>query len=58
MISQLTERYPALAHCSGAIAKAYDILATSFSNGGTLLIAGNGGSAADERLPEKASTVP
>ena len=47
MISQLTERYPALAHCSGAIAKAYDILATSFSNGGTLLIAGNGGSAAD-----------
>ena len=47
MIDQLIERYPVLAHCSGAILKAYEILATSFSNGGTLLIAGNGGSAAD-----------
>lgn len=43
----LVERYPALAACKNDVEKAYQIMAQSFANGGKLLIAGNGGSAAD-----------
>ncbi|MDR0418195.1 MAG: SIS domain-containing protein [Puniceicoccales bacterium] len=43
----LLERYPPLNICCDAIVHACDILITSFKMGGKLLIAGNGGSAAD-----------
>ena len=44
---QLWERHPSLVSCQSDILAAFDMLATSFSAGGQLLIAGNGGSAAD-----------
>lgn len=40
-------RYPKLSVCSDEIDSAYDTLARCFRNGGRLLLAGNGGSAAD-----------
>lgn len=43
----LMRRYPALAVCKNDIAAAYGILAASYAQGGKLLAAGNGGSAAD-----------
>ena len=43
----LCERYPALETVEADIAAAYWIMEDSFKNGGKLLIAGNGGSAAD-----------
>lgn len=43
----LIERYPALAVCQENIAAAYEVLADCYAHGGKLLIAGNGGSAAD-----------
>ncbi|MDR1590648.1 MAG: SIS domain-containing protein [Puniceicoccales bacterium] len=43
----LWERYPQLSICRDTIMRAYDILVASFENGGKLLLAGNGGSAAD-----------
>lgn len=43
----LIERYPALSVCRDSIISAYEIIAECYSNGGKLLIAGNGGSAAD-----------
>lgn len=43
----LIERYPQLACCRDDIANAYKIMETCYANGGKLLIAGNGGSAAD-----------
>ncbi len=46
-LDQLTERYPALAVCRADIQRAYEVLAACYENGGKLLIAGNGGSAAD-----------
>lgn len=46
-VEQLIERYPVLEPSSDAIYKAYEILVTSYENAGKLLIAGNGGSAAD-----------
>ena len=46
-IDTLTQRYPALEVNSKDIAEAYLILEESYQNGGKLLIAGNGGSAAD-----------
>lgn len=46
-IDALVERYPQLEICRDSIAQAYIILEKSYSNGGKLLIAGNGGSAAD-----------
>ena len=46
-IDLLIERYPDLEVCKDAIIKAYNILEKCYSNGGKLLIAGNGGSAAD-----------
>ncbi len=46
-IDELIERYPSL-ECAGEdIVSAYLVLEECFSNGGKLLIAGNGGSAAD-----------
>jgi len=39
--------YPALSICRDDIIKAYNVLITCYENGGTVLICGNGGSAAD-----------
>lgn len=46
-IELLVERYPFLAPIKDDIVAAYLLLAESYQNGGKLLIAGNGGSAAD-----------
>lgn len=46
-IELLVERYPSLAPIKDNIVAAYLLLAESYQNGGKLLIAGNGGSAAD-----------
>lgn len=46
-IDLLIERYPQLECCRQCIEDAYDILETSYAHGGKLLVAGNGGSAAD-----------
>ena len=43
----LVKRYPALAACKEDIAAAYKVLADCYAHGGKLLVAGNGGSAAD-----------
>lgn len=46
-LETLVSRYPALEACKESIAKAYCILEKSYENQGKLLVAGNGGSAAD-----------
>jgi D-sedoheptulose 7-phosphate isomerase len=46
-LQQLTERYPQLSIVKDNIKEAFDIIVESYSNGGKLLIAGNGGSASD-----------
>lgn len=46
-IDLLVERYPSLAVCKDDINHAFEILKQSYSNGGKLLVAGNGGSASD-----------
>jgi D-sedoheptulose 7-phosphate isomerase len=46
-IDLLVSRYPELSICEKDISKAYEILEESYSHDGKLLIAGNGGSAAD-----------
>ena len=46
-ISGLISRYPALSRCEQGIRDAYALLEKSFAAGGKLLVAGNGGSAAD-----------
>ena len=46
-LNLLIERYPQLAVCKDDISKAYEIIESCYANGGKLLIAGNGGSAAD-----------
>lgn len=43
----LIERYPQLGVCKDDIANAYELIKTCYESGGKLLIAGNGGSAAD-----------
>ncbi len=43
----LIERYPQLEVCKEDIARAYGLMEETYANGGKLLIAGNGGSAAD-----------
>lgn len=43
----LIERYPILKSVKGSIAESFEILCDSYSSGGKLLIAGNGGSCAD-----------
>ena len=46
-LQQLTERYPLLADIKDEIKKTFDIIRDSYAHNGKLLIAGNGGSAAD-----------
>ena len=46
-IDLLIERYPKLEECNQDIVDAYLLLEESYENGGKLLVAGNGGSAAD-----------
>ena len=46
-IDLLIERYPALESAKEDIIAAYLLMENSFANGGKLLVAGNGGSAAD-----------
>lgn len=46
-IDLLMERYPELEACKWEIAKAYSLIKDCYSSCGKLLIAGNGGSAAD-----------
>ena len=46
-LDELIVRYPNLSSCRNEIWRAYQILERSFINGGKLLVAGNGGSAAD-----------
>lgn len=46
-IEQLLERYPVLTICKKDIIDSYLIMEEAYDNGGKLLIAGNGGSAAD-----------
>lgn len=46
-INLLIERYPKLSVCRDDIIEAYDILVEAYTNDHKLLIAGNGGSAAD-----------
>lgn len=46
-IDLLIERYPALAVCKEDIIASYLLMEESYENGGKLLVAGNGGSAAD-----------
>ena len=43
----LVERYPSLESAKEDIIAAYEVLEESYKNGGKLLVAGNGGSAAD-----------
>lgn len=46
-IEELIQRYPTLEREKCNIVEAYQIMAQSYKNGGKLLVAGNGGSAAD-----------
>ncbi|RRF95923.1 MAG: SIS domain-containing protein [Lachnospiraceae bacterium] len=46
-IEVLAERYPALSICAEDIETAFEYMKISYENGGKLLVAGNGGSAAD-----------
>lgn len=46
-IELLIERYPKLKICKDEIIEAYFLMEESYMNGGKILIAGNGGSAAD-----------
>lgn len=47
ILTELIKRYPVLKICKEAIQRAYRTMENTFENGGKLLIAGNGGSAAD-----------
>lgn len=47
LLAELFGRYPELTVCKDSIVAAYETLLASFRSGGKLLIAGNGGSAAD-----------
>lgn len=46
-LTTLLVRYPDLAETAGSIYAAYSLLEECYANGGKLLVAGNGGSAAD-----------
>lgn len=46
-VDLLIKRYPALGDTRGSIESAYECMERSFASGGKLLVAGNGGSAAD-----------
>lgn len=47
LMDELFERYPKLIVCKNDFIKSYECLKQSYSTGGKLLVAGNGGSAAD-----------
>ena len=47
MNNTLYERYPELAPCKEAIEKTVDIMAKAYTDGGKILLCGNGGSCAD-----------
>ena len=47
ILEELIARYPVLESIQGDIWKAYEVMAESYANGKKLLVAGNGGSAAD-----------
>ena len=47
ILNDLIVRYPILSECREDIWSAYELMQKSFANGGKLLVAGNGGSAAD-----------
>lgn len=47
ILDELIERYPVLSVCKNDIWQAYMYVSDSFMRGGKLLVAGNGGSAAD-----------
>ena len=57
-VDVLIERYPELESQRENIIAAYHILEESYSKGGKLLIAGNGGSAADPPFPAMRSFPP
>ena len=44
---ELINRYPQLKECAESIGKALDLIIDTYENGGTILLCGNGGSAAD-----------
>lgn len=46
-LKRMTDRYPALESVRGQVGEAFEILRTSYENGGKLLVCGNGGSASD-----------
>ncbi len=46
-VKELVERYSCLSACEKDIMAAYTLMAESYSNGGKLLVTGNGGSASD-----------
>ncbi len=46
-VDEMTKRYPKLAACKEEIISAYSLMEECYESGGKLLIAGNGGSAAD-----------
>ena len=46
-LSNMLSNYPKLAICKDDIISAYNILKTTFQNGGKVLVCGNGGSASD-----------
>lgn len=46
-LKHLIERYPLLDYCQNDLHEAYSILEAAYANGRKLLVAGNGGSAAD-----------
>ncbi|KMQ32175.1 D-sedoheptulose-7-phosphate isomerase [Bacillus cereus] len=46
-LSILIERFPRLKSCVYELTRAYEMMLTSFENGGKLLVGGNGGSASD-----------
>ena len=46
-IDLLMQRYPALEVCKKSIIEGYQLIESSYSHDGKLLIAGNGGSASD-----------
>ena len=46
-VNHLIDRYPKLIVCRKDIMTAYELLETAYSNGGKLLVCGNGGSASD-----------
>lgn len=47
IFEELFQRYPVLESCRSEIWEAFEVLKESYSNDGKLLVAGNGGSAAD-----------